>query len=88
MEELDEEENSPFISVMPNLAQKVSPSKPDEHPTHNNTEMNSNKGIYEMMVQRNKLRKINTKINLHALNSHLPCYWSSWLQCNKFAPYK
>ena len=50
MDKMDKEEHSPLVYVMLNLACKKSPSKPDEHATHNNTEMNSSKGIYEAMM--------------------------------------
>ena len=50
MDELEEEENSPSISVMSNLACKKSQPKRDEQPTHDSSEMNSSKGINEMMV--------------------------------------
>ena len=50
MDELEEEENSPLVAVMPNLACKKSQPQPDKQPTHNNTEMNRNKGINEAMI--------------------------------------
>ena len=50
MDKMDEEERSPLISVMPNLACKKSPTKPDVHPTHNSREMSSNEGTNEAMM--------------------------------------
>lgn len=46
----EEEEDSPLVSVIPNLACKESPSKPGMQPTHGNTEMNSNESIYKVMM--------------------------------------
>ena len=50
MDEMEEEENSPSISVMSNLACKKSLPKCDEQPTHDSKEMNSSEGINELMV--------------------------------------
>ena len=38
MDEMEEEEDSPLISLVPNLDDK-SPSQPDEHPTQNKKEL-------------------------------------------------
>ena len=54
MEEMEEEEHSPLISVMPNLACKMSPSKADDQTTQDNTETNHNEGVYEAMMLRKK----------------------------------
>ena len=51
MDEMDVEEHSPLRSMMSNLSCEKSPSKPYEHPIHDNTEMNRNKGIYEVMMR-------------------------------------
>jgi hypothetical protein len=50
MDEMKEEEHSPLISVMSNLDSEMSPSKPDEQSTQDDRELNSNEGIYEVMV--------------------------------------
>ena len=50
MDKMDEEEHSPLISVMPNLACKKSPSQANEQITQDNTEMNHNEGINEDMM--------------------------------------
>ena len=62
MDELEEEENSPSISTMSNLACKKSLPKHDEQPTHNSTEISSSKGIKELMVKINELR-LNWELN-------------------------
>jgi hypothetical protein len=50
MDEMEEEEHSPLISMMPNLEYEMSPSKADHQITQDNTEMNHNEGIYEAMM--------------------------------------
>jgi hypothetical protein len=45
MDEMEGQENPPLISVMPNLDNDTSSSKPDEHSTQDKTELNSNEGI-------------------------------------------
>ena len=50
MDEMDEDKHSPLISVMPNLACKNSPTKPEVHPTHDSREINSNEGTNEAMM--------------------------------------
>ena len=50
MDKMDEEDHPCLISVMPNLACKKSPTKPDVHPTHDSREMSSNEGTNEAMV--------------------------------------
>ena len=50
VDEREEEEYSPLISVMPDLAVKMASSKPVEIPTQYNTEMDSNEGIYEVIM--------------------------------------
>ena len=50
MDEMEEEEQSPVVSVMPNLDSVKSQSKHDEQPTKDDSEMNNNKSIYEAMM--------------------------------------
>ena len=50
MVEIEEEEQSPSVSVMPNLDSVKSQSKHDEQPTKDDSDMNNNKGIYEAMI--------------------------------------
>ena len=50
MDEKEEEEHSPLILVLPKLAGKKSPSKPDEQSTQDNTETNNIEGIDETMI--------------------------------------
>jgi len=50
MDEMDEEEHSPLITVMPNLACEMSPWKANEQSTQDNTETNGNEGINEDMM--------------------------------------
>ena len=50
MDEKEEEEHSPLISVMPKLAGEKSPSKPFEQPTKGETERNNIEGINEAMM--------------------------------------
>ena len=68
IDKLTEEEHSLSISVMPNLACEKSPSKPDEQPTRDNTEMTSNEGIYEVMC-----RGINHKSGSNQHKDQLTC---------------
>lgn len=42
MDKLEEEENSPLISMMPNFSCEKSQSKSDKQPTHYHTEMDRN----------------------------------------------
>ena len=50
MDEKEEEEHSPLISVMPKLAGEKSPSKPIEQSTKDETERNNIEGIDEAMM--------------------------------------
>jgi hypothetical protein len=50
MDEKEEKEHSPLISVLPKLAGKKSPSKPDEQSTQDDTERNNIEGINEAMI--------------------------------------
>ena len=50
MDEKEEEEHSPLISVMPKLAGEKSPSKPLEQSTKDVTERNNIEGINEEMM--------------------------------------
>ena len=50
MDEMEEEEHSPLILVMPKLASKKSPSKPVEQSTKDETERNNIEGIDEEMM--------------------------------------
>jgi hypothetical protein len=50
MDEIDDEEHSPLISVLPKLAGKKSQLKPDEHSTKDDTERNNIEGIDEAMI--------------------------------------
>ena len=50
MDELEEEEHSPLISAMPSLKCKNSPTKNDVQSSKDNTEMNSDRGIFEPMI--------------------------------------
>ena len=50
MDEKEEEEHSPLISVMPNLAGEKSSSKPVEQSTQDETERNNIEGINEAMM--------------------------------------
>jgi Zn-dependent M16 (insulinase) family peptidase len=50
MDEKNEEEHSPLISVLPKLAGEKSPSKPDEQFTQDDTERNNIEGIDEAMI--------------------------------------
>ena len=50
MDEMEEEEQSPVVSVMPNLDSVKSQSKHDEQPAKDDSEMNNNKSIYEAMM--------------------------------------
>jgi len=50
MDEQEEEEHSPLISVLPKLAGEKSPKKPDEQSTQDNTERNNIEGINEAMI--------------------------------------
>ena len=45
MDEKEEEEGSPLISVLPKLAGEKSPSKPDKQSTQGDTERNNIEGI-------------------------------------------
>jgi hypothetical protein len=47
MEETEEEEHPPVISVLPILEDDTPPSKPDEYPTQKGPEMNLNKVFHE-----------------------------------------
>ena len=49
MDEKEEEQHSPFISVLPELAGKMSP-KPGEQSTQDSTEKNNIEGINEAMI--------------------------------------
>ena len=53
MDEKEEEQHSPFISVLPKLAGEMSP-KPGEQSTQDSTEMNNIEGIDEAMIPCNK----------------------------------
>ena len=55
MDEMEEEEQSPVVSVMPNLDSVKSQSKHDEQPTKDDSEMNNNESIYEAMMQSDAL---------------------------------
>ncbi len=46
MDELEEEEHSPLISAMGSLRCKNSPPKNDVQSSQDNTEANSNRGMY------------------------------------------
>ena len=46
--QIEEEEQSPLISGMPNLEVEKSPSKSDEQLTWEDQEISKSKGIYEM----------------------------------------
>ena len=50
MDEMEEEEQSPVVSVMPNLDSVKSQSKHDEQPAKDDSEMNNNKSIYKAMM--------------------------------------
>ena len=50
MVEMEEEEQSPLASVMPNLDSAKSQSRPGEQPTKHDIEMNNNEGIYDAMM--------------------------------------
>ena len=50
MEEMEEEDHSPLISVLPKLDGKKSPSKPDEQSAQDITEKNNIEGINEAMI--------------------------------------
>ena len=50
MDEKEEEEHSPLISVLPKLAGEKSPSKPVEQSTKDETERNNIEGINEEML--------------------------------------
>ena len=50
MDEKEEEEHSPLISVMPKLAGEKSPSKLVEQSTQDETERNNIEGINEAMI--------------------------------------
>ena len=50
MDEMEEEVHSLLISVMPNLACKNSLVKNDLQSSQDNTEMNSDRGIYEATI--------------------------------------
>jgi hypothetical protein len=54
MDEKEEEEYSPLISVMPKSAGEKSPSKPVEQSTQDETERNNIEGIDEARMQCNK----------------------------------
>jgi hypothetical protein len=49
MDEMDEEEHLHFIFMILNVDSEKSPSKLDKQPTWDNTELNSNEGIYKVM---------------------------------------
>jgi hypothetical protein len=50
LDRMEEEVQSPLVSVMPNLDCVKSQSKLDGQPTTDNTEMNNNDHIYEVMI--------------------------------------
>jgi len=50
MDEKEEEENSPLVSVLPKLAGEKSPLKPDEQSTHDDTERSNIEGINEALI--------------------------------------
>jgi len=50
MDEMEEEDHSPLILVLPKLGGKKSPSKPDEQSTQDSIEKNNIKGIDEAMI--------------------------------------
>ena len=55
MDEMEEEEQSPVVFVMPNLDRVKSQSKHDEQPTKDNSEKNNNERIYEAMMYSDAL---------------------------------
>lgn len=61
MDELEVEENPPSIPVMPNLACKKPPLMPDEQPTYDSTETNSNAGINKSWCRTENWVRINKK---------------------------
>ena len=50
MDEMEEEDHSPLISVLPKLGGKKSPCKPDEQSTQGSSEKNNSEGINEAMI--------------------------------------
>jgi hypothetical protein len=50
MDEMEEEDHSPLILVLPKLGGEKSPSKPDEQFTQDSTEKNNIEGIDEAMI--------------------------------------
>jgi hypothetical protein len=50
MDEMEVEDQSPLVSVMPHLDSVKLQSKPDEQPTKDDTEMNNNDGMYEVIM--------------------------------------
>ena len=50
MDEMEEEEQSPVVSMMPNLDSVKSQSKHDEQLAKEDSEMNNNESIYEAMM--------------------------------------
>jgi hypothetical protein len=50
MDEMEEEDHSSFILVLPKLDGEKSPSKPDEQSTQDSTEKNNIEGIDEAMM--------------------------------------
>ena len=53
MDEKEEEQHSPFLSVLPKLAADMSP-KPGEQSTQDSTEKNNIEGIDEAITSCNK----------------------------------
>ena len=83
MDKLKEEENSPLISVMPNVA-----CNSHKQSLIRISPMTTQKWISIMPSMRWWCREINwwmvnIKIILNALNSHLPQFWSWWPPRNK-----
>ena len=50
MDEMEEEEQSSVVSMMPNLDSVKSQSKHDEQPAKDDLEMNNSKSIYKAMM--------------------------------------
>ena len=50
MDEMEEEDRSPLMLVLPKMDGEKSPSKPDDQSTQDSTEKNNIEGIDEAMI--------------------------------------
>ena len=86
MDEKEEEEHSPLISVMPKLAGEKSPSKPIEQSTKDETERNNIEGINEEMMWCNKWGDDPLKNTYMSIIAIFPPTHRDGCHVTKFAP--